>query len=79
MRLSTEGGHAIAAMLNLAMPRERGSAPSESESSGRGDDSCAWDLVEIWDEIADAVTAVVDRWTLEDLPVGATLEGQGRP
>lgn len=79
MRLWAEGGHAIAVMLDLAMHRERGSAPSESASSGRGHDSCAWDLVEIRDEIADAVTGVVDRWTLEDLPVRATREGQGRP
>lgn len=55
---------------------EGGSAPFEGAPPGRGNGSHAWDLGELWEEIADAVTGVVDRWTLEEL-VARTTERRG--
>jgi Rrf2 family protein len=46
---------------------EGGSAPFEGGPEGRRQGGHADDLEELWVEIADAVTGVVDRWTLEDL------------
>ena len=59
---------------------EGGSAPFEGGPPGRRDGAYAHDLGELWEEIADAVTGVVDRWTLEDL-VARTAErhGSARP
>jgi Rrf2 family transcriptional regulator, cysteine metabolism repressor len=55
---------------------EGGSAPFEGGPSRRGNGDFAHDLGELWEEIADAVTGVVDRWTLEDL-VARTSERRG--
>src|ERR1044071_4485014 len=43
---------------------EGGSAPFEGGPQGRHNGAYAHDLGELWEEIADAVTGVVDRWTL---------------
>jgi len=57
-----------------------GSAPFEGGRPGRGHGGHAHDLGELWEEIADAVTGVVDRWTLEDLVARATdRRGSSRP
>ena len=59
---------------------EGGSAPFEGGLPGRGNGTHAHDLGELWEEIADAVTGVVDRWTLEDLVARATdRRGSSRP
>jgi Rrf2 family protein len=55
---------------------EGGSAPFEGGLPGRGNGAYSHDLGELWEEIADAVTGVVDRWTLEDL-VARTTERRG--
>src|SRR5688572_28872459 len=46
---------------------EGGSAPFEGGPEGQRQGARADDLDALWEEIADAVTGVVDRWTLEDL------------
>ncbi len=51
---------------------EGGSAPFEGGPEGRRHGAHALDLEELWEEIADAVTGVVDRWTLEDLVARTT-------
>ena len=55
-----------------------GSAPFEA---GRGGGSGAYshDLGELWEEIADAVTGVVDRWTLDDLVARTTARPRIHP
>jgi Rrf2 family transcriptional regulator, cysteine metabolism repressor len=53
-----------------------GSAPFEGGPEGRRNGAYAHDLAELWEEIADAVTGVVDRWSLEDL-VARTAERRG--
>jgi Rrf2 family cysteine metabolism transcriptional repressor len=55
---------------------EGGSAPFEGAPQGRHNGAYSHDLGELWEEIADAVTGVVDRWTLEDL-VARTAERRG--
>jgi Rrf2 family cysteine metabolism transcriptional repressor len=54
---------------------EGSSAPFEGGPQ-RGRGAYAHDLGELWEEIGDAVTGVVDRWTLEDL-VARTAERRG--
>jgi Rrf2 family protein len=58
---------------------EGGSAPFEGGPPSRnGADS--HDLGELWEEIAEAVTGVVDRWTLLDLVArSAERRGEARP
>jgi Rrf2 family protein len=51
---------------------EGGSAPFEGGPEGRRPGAPADDLQALWEEIADAVTGVVDRWTLEDLVARTT-------
>jgi Rrf2 family cysteine metabolism transcriptional repressor len=59
---------------------EGGSAPFEGGPEGRRHGAYAHDLEELWEEIADAVTGVVDRWTLEELVARATeRRGSARP
>ncbi len=55
---------------------EGGSAPFEGGPPGRRAGAYSHDLGELWEEIADAVTGVVDRWTLDDL-VARTAERRG--
>ena len=51
---------------------EGASAPFDSGPQGRRNGAYAHDLGELWEEIADAVTGVVDRWTLGDLVARTT-------
>jgi Rrf2 family cysteine metabolism transcriptional repressor len=46
---------------------EGGGAPFEAGPPARRDGSHEHDLGELWEEIGEAVTGVVDRWTLGDL------------
>jgi Rrf2 family protein len=41
------------------------------DAGGRGSGARGADLVELWDEVADAVSAVVDRFTFADLAARA--------
>ena len=51
-------------------------APFESVPHGRRNGGHADDLGELWEEISEAVSSVVDRWTLGDL-VARTEERRG--
>jgi Rrf2 family protein len=59
---------------------EGGSAPFEGGPQGQRSGAYSHDLGELWEEIADAVTGVVDRWTLGDLMARtAERRGSARP
>src|SRR5262249_12260859 len=58
---------------------EGGSAPFEGGPHGRRNGARGYDLGELWEEIAEAVGGVVDRWTLGDLVARAEERGGARP
>ena len=59
---------------------EGSSAPFEGGPTGRRRGSYDGELAELWDEIAEAVAGVVDRWTLGDLVARAEQRrGSARP
>jgi Rrf2 family protein len=59
---------------------EGGGAPFDAPSASRRNGARAHDVVELWNEIAEAVARVVDRWTLAELAARAEeRRGRARP